>query len=383
MSKNKSIILAGAAALKNIDILVNDFNNHGLEVIVIENDEMFQNIEVPNQSFVIKTQVIPVKRDCFIIPLNEYWVTQAIKNKVANISDRALTASRSKMMLSHYLKKANLNYVDRFYLASEHKIDDLPTDFIARLDSAYSSYGIFRNFNANLTSVKEVIELVLKDNRSTMNLILGVEVPKIVIEEYIEGQEYSTDILFRNGKVEILRVTQKIITWHEHKPVCEAYVTPKYISAHIYDAIKQWCLVLFNESDYSFAHFDFIENSEGLYPLDFSCRLGGGLNSLKDFSGIQCYVAQALLGKPIVFTPLSVQKNLITEKEGEITQLFSRFNPKHHVIWYKKLGDKLVSRIGSANARIGEVCFKATSISQAKRYCEDIDSQWSIIINGV
>ncbi|MFP3671219.1 hypothetical protein SB717_39755, partial [Priestia sp. SIMBA_032] len=75
--------------------------------------------------------------------------------------------------------------------------------------------------------------------------------------------------------------------------------------------IDDWCAALFSAHCVSFGQFDFIVADGQAVAVDFSCRIGGGLDAIKRYADIPSYAATALAGRKPYFSPFIVQKNLV------------------------------------------------------------------------
>ena len=144
-------VVAGAASIENVVTFLDVVKQSRIAVMLIENEAMWSQIPISHQEWVLRSNEIPdIKAP--LIPLNEYWVTQAINAGVTNISPHALRASRSKYYLSAHLKQCGVETLSRSYLDN---IDEPgPVRYLARLDAGYSGYGIIRDIEAGVFNRK-------------------------------------------------------------------------------------------------------------------------------------------------------------------------------------------------------------------------------------
>ncbi|WP_289048888.1 hypothetical protein [uncultured Psychrobacter sp.] len=370
----KSIVIGGAASIDNISYFLKIAKDKNIQVTLLENSNRFEEISDEYKSYVESIDYIP-EHYSEVVPLDEYWVTQCAAREVNNISKTALLASRSKLYLSECMKNAHLTYVPREYLDDTQIIPW--SSYLARLDASYSSYGIFRNKDSEAVDAKTITEKVLKGFKGSLSYVLGDIQPKIVIEKFIDGIELSTDVVIKDGQVKILRLSRKVINWLDGTPVCDSYISIP-ITKEYREIIELWVSTLFTERCTSFAHFDFILSDNEYFPLDFSCRLGGGLDALKLFEGVDSYIANSLLDIPVYFSDYSTQKNLVTQKTGVIKDLNIKSKDSYFVRYTKSIGDTLPKNIGSANGRVAEICFSSDSIDNALKESILIDNLWNI-----
>ena len=111
----------------------------------------------------------------------------------------------------------------------------------------------------------------------------GTKFNKIIIEEYIDGQEMSVQACCHNGVVHILSICEKIITTEfldenlgikTFREGGHVGIPGSQLTTQIYDFV-QLCAKIFNYLNGPF-HIDFIKNSNGIYFLEMGYRLSGG-----------------------------------------------------------------------------------------------------------
>lgn len=225
LASTSKLIFAGAAAIDNIDIFVNLLHEKGVDFLLIENASMFDSIPAEHRHHVTQLESFQYNGEIFI-PLNEYWVSVAKDCQIKNISEHALLASRSKSYLSTLLQNNNLSHVSRYSLDEPPEL--FPERFIARPDAGYSSYGVVSYKDLGKFDKDAIIKAVRSSTSSSMAEVLSDDRKQIVIEDYLEGDEYSVDVFFKQGEVKILRLFYKLISWINGKPVCDCYVSIPY-----------------------------------------------------------------------------------------------------------------------------------------------------------
>jgi hypothetical protein len=362
-------ILAGASSIESIPDLMETAWRANASVRLIENDAMFHKIPSELQSVVARSEKLP-DGCASVIPLNEYWVSQVIKSRTANISSAALRASRSKHYLSERLSQCGLDFVPRRYL--DAVTSPFPQKYVARLDAAYSGYGIARHIEAGPFDPTTISKTVLGDVSDSLRHVLGDAESRVVVEAYLEGDEHSVDVFVHQGQVKLLRLFYKTVIWVRGKPVCDSYIALP-ISPAVSEAVHAWCKALFSPQCTSFGQFDFIVVKDKILPIDFSCRIGGGLTAIKRFSNISCYTASSLFEEVPSFRPFTVQKNIVCAKAGLIVGMRWELPEGYQKTLHKRCGDQVPENISSANARIAEVCFSAQSLQEAVQLSRQMD----------
>lgn len=368
-------IVAGASMIEDIAQFVAVTQHLGISVLLVENLAMLKHIPIQQRAMVICCDEIP-SAHAPVIPLNEFWVTRAIQANVANISRHAYRASRSKYYLSRRLAESGLNSLTRWYL--EDVPLPYPEHYLARLDAAYSGYGIVRHVEAGDFNPISIARMVQTDAKHTMRVVLGEDSTRVVVEHYLIGEEYSVDVFVQKGQTTILRMFRKVIIWTAGRPVCDSYIAVPHdpaLCATVYD----WCEALYSNDCTSFGQFDFIVVDGRAIAVDFSCRIGGGLSAIKQFAGITSYVAVALAGTTPSFTPFTVQKNIVACESGHLSYFAYQLPERYQVTVHKHVGDLLPKNVSSANSRIAEICFIACDLKDAQHQAEALNNK--VIIN--
>lgn len=362
-------VLAGASCIEDIPYLLDAADRVGASVCLLENGAMYDHIPAPHRHLVTRAESLPDLPD-LVLPLNEFWVSQAGLRRVSNIPTSALCASRSKHYLSERLAQWGLHHQSRRYLDAQ--APPYPTHYLARLDAAYSGYGIVRHIELGEFDPERIAVAVLAQETASMRTMLGGATARVVVEDYLQGDEFSADVLVRNGHTEVLRLFRKIVVWKNGRPVCDSYIAMPMASAST-EEIRRWCHALFGDQATSFGHFDFIVAHGRMIPIDFSCRLGGGMDAIKQYAGIRCYAAAALFNAPAFFPPYTVQKNIVLTGGGHITGVQCSVPEGYRPTLRKRAGDLVPPNTGSANARIAEVCFSAQDLQDAMARAEQLD----------
>ncbi|MCE7729345.1 ATP-grasp domain-containing protein [Vibrio campbellii] len=362
------IVIAGASDIDDLESFVQSTSAMNAEFVLIENEFMFSLIPPEFQVYVTKTQEYDYTNEIFL-PLNEYWISKAIAYNVSNIKSTALSASRSKFFLTQVLREEGLACVQRYFL------DDAPEDgltqYIARLDAGYSSYGIASYKQLGCFNKDKIFNAVHVPASSSMHNVLNVEANKIVVENYLEGKEYSADVFVDKRNVKILRLSYKKVEWIQGKPICDTYITVP-VTNELRSAITQWCSALFGHTSVSFGQFDFIVTDQGSIPIDFACRIGGGLSALKQFTRHKSYIYHALYAQGGYFAPYACQKNIITQQVGVVERIEYSIPKDHLLVEQIKVGERLHDNLASSNAKVAAVCYQSEDFNTALEYSKEL-----------
>lgn len=367
-------VVAGASSIEDIPQFVAAARQSGMAVLLLENAAMSEYIPTQHRALVTCSEDIPYTR-ALVIPLNEFWVSQAIRVGVPNIAPSALRASRSKHDLSTRLAACGLHALPRRYL--EDVAVPYPDRYLARLDAAYSGYGIVRHAEAGRFDPMAIARMVKAGAGRIMRAVLDEDAARVVVEDYLDGEEYSADVFVHQGRPVVLRLFRKIVAWIGGRPVCDSYIAVPHDPA-LCAAIYDWCAALYSTGCTSFGQFDFIVVDGRAVAVDFSCRIGGGLDAIKRFAGIPSYAAVALAGGTLSFAPFTVQKNVLARRPGRLANFACRLSQGYQVTVRKHAGDLLPENICSSSARIAEICFAARDMDDAAAKAQALDDMVSI-----
>ena len=353
----KKYILAGVGSIYGLNDIRSICANSNLSINFVETPYMAKYISRDDYDYVFITEDITVS-DATVIPLNEYWVSWCTNNpQKCNISPNALEASRSKKYLSDLLKENNVSY------NNYHKKEDLDRlifnerkNIIIKPDNQYSGHGIKILSSSNYVMLKDYIDNARYVDNNVKE-ILNIESSETTFFEYVSGNEYSADVLYLYGKTILVRLCRKHTTIIDNAPCVLAYVLEE-ASPDIMKYISAWTNVLFEKNNISFGQFDFILADNGCaIPIDFSCRVGGGIENLLRYTGTNFYanalrfLLSGILSKPQKSPAGIFQLNVIPEKRGILMDSDYGLN-NLKCIKYKKRGERIVSIDPSANNRL-------------------------------
>lgn len=256
-----------------------------------------------------------------------------------------------------------------------------PNRYLARLDAGYSGYGVVRHIEAGCFNPITIERMVQSDASDTMREVLDEDSVRVVVEDYLDGEEYSADVFVHQGRPIVLRLFRKIVVWIGGRPVCDSYIAVPHTPA-LCAAIYDWCAALYSTGCTSFGQFDFIVVDGHAVAVDFSCRIGGGLSAIKRFAGITSYTALAMAGGTPSFTPFTVQKNVLAHYPGRLANFSCRLPQTYQVTIHKQAGELLPNNICSSSARIAEICFAARDLDDAVALAQAVDDKVSIDVHN-
>jgi hypothetical protein len=284
------ILFAGASSFFGIADITEMLLKCDICTEYIETPDMAKYLSIDDMRFVSIKESINDAYD-FIIPLNEYWVTKCKEAKISNIGKIAFDAARSKIMLSDAMRGRGLDFC--FYRPIDeslvHEIDNENKEFIIKPEGLYSCHGVSVLRKENINQLNDLCKEASFVNDTTKK-VLNCSESKPICVAYIKGEEYSADVFVHHGNCVIVRVCKKKIEIIKNKPFVLGYLL---IDNDRYgEILRKWCNVLFGEGDISFAQFDFIVESKSskVIPIDFSCRIGGGLKNLFITDGNNVYL---------------------------------------------------------------------------------------------
>lgn len=347
----EKIVIGGAAFIFGLGELKEAFEGLGYQVSFIEAPFMNDYTEIEEKNLV--HFAADLEDDSILIPMSEYWITKAMENKRASISKKALKASRSKVYFSKLMKE-NGEKVPSIVSVEEACEGFLEgKKYIVKPEGLYSGYGV--RLVESKTDLENALEKCAGVKTHSLKLF-GINNKTPVIWENIEGREYSADCFIYGGKMEVVRVCKKIITLIHGNP-CTAAIQLIPCTEKIQSALEKWNSILFDKNDISFSQFDFIDEGDNLVPVDFACRVGGGMADLLKMAGNPYASAvKKMAGGEENLTNVNVhgyptQLNYLPVKSGKIKDLsFETLTKK--TLYNKKIGDFVPESPSSVASRI-------------------------------
>ena len=353
------IIFAGAASIYGLADIKAASKNSDFALQFVETPEMAKYISSDDLKEVsVKNDI--KDEDSIVVPLNEYWVTWCKKNvKRCRISTKAFKASRSKKYLADCMMQQGLPS-NRYEITSNVKkiVSDKQKVYIIKPDNQYSGHGVKIISALNYHNIdKYLIDASIVDEK--VKKVLDITASPSICFEFIDGVEYSADVFFFQGKISVVRVCKKYRTIIDDAPCVLAYLLEEPTEL-IRRYLELWCNALFDYDNISFGQFDFISPtsvSNVLVPIDFSCRVGGGISELLRYHGGNLYrdSLEVLFGEKCIANKGIFQNvfqlNFIPNTMGTLINDNFLINDLQG-IKLKKLGDRIDRLDPSANNRL-------------------------------
>lgn len=354
----KKIILAGASSVMGHEKIIEAFSSIGMDATFIEAPFVKKYFKDASDKFIYTENLPP---ETTAIPLSEYWISLCIKTKQCTISERALKASRSKKFLYEILKTAGIKTPEIFTGLEDARNFILNDNgkVIVKPEGLFSGYAVKTVGEENLNNLEELV-LKASDVHNNAIKLFGIESKGSLVTELISGNEYSADLFFCRGRLSLVRLSKKVVV-EIHGTPCTVICQLVPCGESFFEQMSKWCRVLFDDGDISFAQFDFIEGCGGeLVPIDFACRVGGGMAELFGECESNVY-ADAVVGKQYEVRASKgylTQLNYVPTKSGIIEKDdYSLAEGKQFI--YKHKGDFVPESPSSVASRIAVVIKKA------------------------
>ncbi|MDN7226436.1 ATP-grasp domain-containing protein [Planococcus sp. N064] len=219
---------------------------------------------------------------------------------------------------------------------------------------------------------------------------------EVIIEEYIEGEEFSVETMTYNGETKIVAITQKK-TSETPFFVEIQHMVPAIINREQQEVIEEIVIKTVNAVgiEYGPSHCEVKLNSRGVFIIEIGARLGGDFISTKLVPLATGYdlVANTInisLGlKPNVYehresaalikyfySPIDgIYKDMLSIDVIKKSEYFYETN-----IYIEK--NKKVNRLKSSNDRIGHYILKGENSIELLNEVEEIDSNVKVEIEG-
>lgn len=213
----------------------------------------------------------------------------------------------------------------------------------------------------------------------------------VIIEEYLQGNEVSVEVIVINGIVHVLQVTDKLTTGAPHF-VEMGHSQPSRLDKKAVNAIQNLAkrAVISLGIDNSPAHVEIMLTQDGPKMIELGARMGGDCiaSHLVPLSTgidmVQATIEIALGMKPDI-TPKfhrGASIRYIREQLGTIKAILGieeaqKVTGVQEIILTKSIGD-YVGKIDSSIDRIGSVICQGETAETAVKYCEEALSKIAI-----
>ena len=342
MYNKKTILVFGGG---NLQIsLINCCKSMDLFTIVIDPDSKAKGKSIADLFEVIDGQ--DFKKTCDII---EKYKIKAI---ITSATDKPLVMMAklaSKYNIPFYSEQTALLSTDKFLMKKTFQLNDIPCPkgyLVSNVDDI-SDFPVIVKPRDNSGGRGVSTCASLETARISLNYAFqNTKQPNVVIEEVIDGYEYSIEAIHFKGKTEIIQFTEKTTTSLPYH-VELGHIQPANLDQNIKEKIVEIIdkIAIAFKFDNCASHTELKVNEKGIFILETSPRLGGD------------YITSML-------TPLSsginIEKMLIEISLGN-TPIYSREKDNFSGIFYFNLPTgtiKSVSGLKKAQKIIGVKSFE-------------------------
>lgn len=287
-------------------------------------------------------------------------------------SERSILISTNKYEMRKALRDANIP-TPLFYEVGEQDdlsmISTMKFPIIVKPTDRSGSRGITKLENIN--GLRDAVKISVENSFAK----------KAIIEEYLEGNEYSCECISFKGKHEFLTVTKKFTTGAPHF-IETGHLEPSDLGAEMIEKVKKhiFCALDALEIKYGASHSEFKVDSEGnIKIIEIGARMGGDcigsdlvqISTGYDFLKMTIQVAAGIAPD---------MKKVSEEKVAAIKFIFSQndLNNMNHIeqeypekIYYRSDIDVSENNaIVDSSSRYGFYILKCDSKEEAMRLAE-------------
>lgn len=300
----------------------------------------FYHIDINESKEIIKVIENKVKNKCNILgvlptPIGRYVSTSGIINdyfKFIGPSQFAAETCSNKTLVNKFLKENNLPLPIQY---SIDNIDEIKFPVIAKPVFGSGSRFVKVLYNKD--------ELRVFHNSYDAYSRFG----ELLIEEFIDGKEYSVEILVQKKEITFFHIIDKEITELPYRQEI-SYTSPVYIPKEEYDSIYETLNIYIknlNVED-SIFHVDVIFRNNKSYIIDIAPRPGGVnimsriINYTYDFDFIEYWIKY--MDNDVILPDLSVKnyihsqylcfENCRVKEIPTIKDLVNKYNIVHEEI---------------------------------------------------
>lgn len=274
----KRILILGAGET-NLPI-IDKCRDMGLYTIATDYDKDAPGLQIVDKAYVVDTldkektlEIAITEKIDGIITISDYPVNTIAyvceHLDLPGLSSLAAERSTNKFQQRKLLKENGLNVPDCkiFNQFSE----------VARLIKNWSYPLIVKPLDSSASRGVSIINSFSECEDAFVEARSFSKTDKVLIEEFIEGKEYSIESLTQNGETHIIAITEKFILTGSKYFVEERHVIPaalehlkeKEISAYVLDIIKAFGI------DNSASHTEVKLTGSGPVLIELGARVGG------------------------------------------------------------------------------------------------------------
>ena len=289
----------------------------------------------------------------------------------------------NKSSFRKLLKRKKLLFPDYFIIDESTLYPSLPKGkWIIKPDSSSGSKGVF--ILSSQSDLEQYLPECFKFSPSK----------KCIIEQFIEGQQGTCEGILKDGVIISHLITDRLIVAPPYV-VTQGHKTPSQFPPKIKKELIDSLENIFNELNITDSPFDcdFIANSDGVYLLEASPRMGGNgishlVNIALGFDFVKYNVQQAVRqnSSPLPIPPTNIASAVILfgvtqagrlcyRKEG-VDWALSQDWIKYITLDYSE--GSLVNPFCNGRERIGEAFIVAKNISELDQRIQQLTDQIAI-----
>lgn len=275
---NKKLLILGGGQMQVP--IIQCANALGIHTIVADMDPQVPGLLIAKEQLVVSTMDTDKLMDyCRQHSIDGVLTTSdAPVNVVAAIGKEvglpAMSAETARLCTNKYLQRECLRthgiktprYCIVNYGDCLDDLRDMSFPLIVKPVDSSASRGVTRVKNAE--QLREAIRFANTQSRSHT----------VIIEEFIEGQEFSVESFSQNGETHIIAITQKKTIGEEYGCFVEdTHIQPAMISNEVAEIIKAEVLAATKAlgADNCPNHTEVKVNGDGAFIIESACRLGG------------------------------------------------------------------------------------------------------------
>jgi biotin carboxylase len=381
----KKLMIIGASVLQLPAIL--KAKEMGLHVAVVDFNPQAIGIQYADKYYNAST----MDEDAVLAAAEDYQ-PDGIMTLATDMPMRGVAKVAEKLGLPGISYDTALKATDKFEMIKAFKAHDVASPWFFTVDSIEElkalegqlTYPCIMKPTDNAGShgvvlAKSFDDMIREYDYSRENARHG----KVIIEEYLKGDEVSVEVMVVDGKVNILQITDKLTTGAPHF-VEMGHSQPSRHPVDIQRVIKELATkacqaVGINQGP---AHVEMMVTERGPVMIELGARMGGDniTTALVPLSTgidmVKATIDVALGNQPDIEPSLYCASAIryIAAPEGMITSIKGVEEAKQlsgvkEVIMTKSVGEKSTP-IHCSNDRIGSVIAQAATAEEAVRICE-------------
>lgn len=274
MNKQKTILVFGGGALQSS--IIQKIKKRGTRCIVIDPNplaiggSLADAFEIVDGNDFEGTCSVIEKYDVDGIITAATDKPLAMMAKVARqfglpfYSERTAKITTDKWLMKKQFKESNIPHAKGYRVKSAEEIKNYPVIIKPTDNSGSRGVGLCRSFSEAIEFIKEAHDHTRKEY--------------ILVEEYIDGMEYSVEAIHAGGKTEILQVTEKELSEFPNR-VEMGHLAPAEIDPNTFNAIKGVIKKIANAFNYNAcaSHTEIKIMDGNITVIETSPRLGGDM----------------------------------------------------------------------------------------------------------